>query len=48
MYDHSCNDLKNNNSLAAMSGVSCFCLLEGGATLSSPSAQTARTMTDLG
>ena len=31
-----------------MSGVSCFRLLEGGATLSSPDAQTARTMTDAG
>ena len=31
-----------------MSGVSCFRLVEGGATLSSPGAQTARTMTGAG
>ena len=48
IYDHSCNNLQKNNSPAVMSGVSCFRLLEGGATLSSPGAQTARTMTGAG
>ena len=49
IYDRSCNNLQKNNSPAVMmSEVSCFLLLEGGATLSSPGAQTARTMTDAG
>ena len=49
-----CNDISNNlqyntgNSLPVISAVSSFRLLEGGATLSSPGAQTAITMTGAG
>ena len=44
-----CNDISDNlqyntsNSLPVISAVSSFCLFEGGATLSLPGAQTART-----